>query len=167
MAIKAFELFGEVSLKGGSTTLTGLKNISIQVTTTEKDLAKLRNEIDKTSKSHSNFSQCFLSSFGIQRGNGIGSLLGAGAGNLLQSGVKALYGHVTDAMDQGMQFADQIQKWKFGFTSMAGDEAKGLAHLMELMKYGKDSAFETTDVVNFAQQLEAVKVKAGEVIPML
>ena len=167
MAIKAFELFGEVSLKGGSTTLTGLKNISIQVNTTEKDLAKLRNEIDKTSKSHSNFSQGFLSSFGIQRGNGIGSLLGAGAGNLLQSGVKALYGHVTDAMDQGMQFADQIQKWKFGFTSMAGDEAKGLAHLMELMKYGKDSAFETTDVVNFAQQLEAVKVKAGEVIPML
>lgn len=168
MAIKAFELFGEISLKGDKTTLTGLKNISIQVNTTEKDLKKLHDQIEKTSKGFgSNFQQGFLSSFGIQRGSGIGSLLGSGAGNLLTSGVKALYGHVTDAMDRGLDFADQIQKWKFAFTSMAGDETKGLTHLMELMKYGKDSAFETTDVINFAQQLEAVKVKGKEVIPML
>lgn len=166
MAVKAFELFGEVSLKGDKTTLSGLKSISGQVNVTTKDLGNLRSEIDKTSKAHSNFSQGFLSSFGIQRGNGIGALLGSGAGNLLQSGAKALYGHITDQMEKGMDFADQIQQWKFAFKDLLG-ETEGIAHLRDLLKFGKDSAFATADVIDYAQQLEAVGIKTKEAIPII
>src|ERR1041385_1910465 len=167
MAIKAFELFGEIELKDGKLK-SGMQSATREFAQFESQAkSHLKGVESAFSKFGSNFNQGFLSSFGIQRGSGIGSLLGSGAGNLLTSGAKALYGHVTDAMERGMDFADQIQKWKFAFTSSANDEVKGLAHLMELLKYGKDSAFETTDVVNFAQQLEAVRVKGSEVIPML
>src|ERR1051325_9196962 len=110
MAIRAFSLFGEVELKGDKLTVSGLKNISAQVNTTEKDLAKLHTQVGKTQAGISNFSQGFLSSFGIQRGQGIGALLGAGAGNILQSGVKSIVGATQDLFQQGMTFADQIQK---------------------------------------------------------
>jgi len=113
------------------------------------------------------FNQGFMSSFGIQGGGNFGSLAGNAAGNMLISGAKALYGHVTDAMQAGMDFADKVQAWKFGFTSLMGDEAKGIAHLRELLQFGKDSPFATEDVVDYAQGLEAVRVKASELIPFL
>lgn len=167
MAIKAFELFGTVELRDAKLK-SGMQAATREFAQFEtKAKGHLKNVENSFSKFGSNFSDGFLSSFNIQRGSGIGSLLGSGAGNLLQSGVKALYGHVTDAMERGMQFADQVQKWKFGFTNLLGSEAAGLAHLRDLIKFGKESAFETEDVVNYAQKLESVKVKASEVKDML
>lgn len=167
MAIKAFELFGTIELKDQKLK-SGLQAATHEFQQFEtKAKGHLKNVENSFSKFGSNFNQGFLSSFNIQRGSGLGSLLGSAGGNLLQSGVKALYGHVTDAMQAGMDFADKVQAWKFGFTSLMNDEAKGVAHLRELMKFGKDSPFETQDVIDYAQGLEAVKVKASEVIPML
>src|SRR5262249_40766642 len=52
-------------------------------------------------------------------------------------------------------------------TNLLGNEADGTKHLVELLKYGKESAFETEDVVNYAQQLESVGIKANEVVKSL
>src|ERR1051326_8982225 len=165
MAIKAFSLFGEIELRDAKLK-SGMQSATQQFAQFEtKAKGHLKNIESSFAKFGSNFSQGFLSSFNIQSGSGIGSLLGSGAGNLLQSGVKALYGHVTDTMEKGMEFADKVQKWKFAFTSILGDETKGIEHLRELLTFGKDTAFKTEDVVDAAQQLEAVGMKAKEAIP--
>ncbi len=163
MAIKAFELFGTIELRDAKLK-SGMQSATREFAHFETQAKNhLKGVENSFAKFGSNFNQGFLSSFGIQRGSGVGSLLGSGAGNLLTSGVKALYGHVTDAMERGMEFADQVQMWKIGFTNLLGSEAEGIKHLRELIQYGKESAFETEDVINYAQQLEAVGIKANEV----
>ena len=164
MAIKAFELFGTIELRDAKLK-SGMQAATREFAQFEsKAKGHLKGVENSFSKFGSNFNKGFLSSFNIQQGSGVGSLLGSGAGNLLQSGVKALYGHVTDAMERGMEFAGQVQEWKIGFTNLLGSEAEGIKHLRELIKYGQDSAFETEDVINYAQQLESVGIKAKEVV---
>ncbi len=166
MAIKAFELFGTIDLQQGKlqtglkSANQGLKQLENQ---TKSSVRVVENELNRMSKFKTNFNQGFMSSFGIQGGGGIGSLLGSGAGNIIQSGVKSLTGGLTDLFEKGMTFADDLQKWKISFENLlGGDKTKGLEHLIELLKYGHDSAFETKDVIDYAVRLEAVGIKANE-----
>src|ERR1051326_4952546 len=101
MAIKAFELFGTIDLQTGKLQ-TGLKTASSQLKTFEgqvkSSVKNVEDELGRMGRFKAGFNQGFMSSFGIQGGGNFGSLAGNAAGNLLISGAKALYGHVTDAM---------------------------------------------------------------------
>jgi tape measure domain-containing protein len=163
VAVKAFELFGDVELRTAKLK-TGMRDANKEFQNFEKTAKTHIKNVETTMSGFgSNFNQGFLSAFNIQRGSGIGSLLGSGAGNLLQSGAQALFGNITDAMQKGMDFADQVQKWKFGFTNLLGSEAEAIKHLRDLITFGKESPFETRDVIDFATKLESVGVKATEV----
>ncbi len=143
---------------------SSFKNIESQAKTTVNNVNR---ELSKMGQFKSNLNQGFMSSFGIQGGGGVGSLIGSAAGNLLQSGASVIFGAAKDAVKQGIEYADMLQKMKMGFTTILGDRNAALAHVKELAQYGIESAFETKDVFAYAQSLEAVGVKTKEVIGML
>ena len=138
--------------------MSGLSKISIQVNANIRDLARLRAEYDKTSKAQSNFSQGFLSSFGIHRGEGIGSLIGSATGNLLQSGAQMLFGHVTDAIKRGMEMKDLIEQQKIAFTNLTGSEKEAISHMRDMFNLARDTPFKTRELLLYSQQLQAVGV---------
>src|SRR5215208_5542740 len=170
MAIKAFELFGEIGLRDAKLR-TGMREANKDFdglrSKAKSTVDSVERDLGRMAKFKTGLNQGFMSSFGIQGGGGAGSLIGSGAGNLLQTGVKALTGVVKDAAQQGLDYADMLQKTKIGFINLLGDKEKGLSHVRDLVKYGVESSFETADVLAFAQSLEALKVKTSEVIPML
>jgi hypothetical protein len=170
MSIRAFSLFGDVELRTAKLK-TGMREANRDFDTlrhkAKSTVDSVERDLGRMGKFKSGLNQGFMSSFGIQGGGGVGSLVGSAAGNLLQTGVKALTGVVKDAAQQGLDYADMLQKTKIGFVNLLGDKEKGLSHVRELVKYGVESSFETADVLNFAQSLEALKVKTSEVIPML
>jgi tape measure domain-containing protein len=170
MAIKAFELFGDIELRTAKLK-TGMreanKDFDSLRTKAKSTVDGVERDLGRMAKFKTGLNQGFMSSFGIQGGGGFGSLIGNAAGNLLQTGVKALTGVVKDAAQQGLDYADMLQRTKIGFINLLGDKEKGLSHVRELVKYGVESSFETADVLKFANSLEALKVKTSEVIPML
>jgi muramidase (phage lysozyme) len=163
MAIKAFELFGTIDLQSGKLQ-AGLKSASNSVSQFE---AQTKNSLKNVESSFSNLNRGFMSAFGIQGGGGIASLLGSAGGNAVISGVKSLASYVKESVDRGIEYADMLQSTKIAFINLLGDKEKGLAHVKELVSYGVESAFQTKDVLQFAQSLESVGVKTQEVIPML
>ena len=77
MAIRAFSLFGEIELRDGKLK-SGMQSATREFAQFESQAkSHLKNVENSFAKFGSNFNQGFLSSFGIQRGSGIGSLLGS------------------------------------------------------------------------------------------
>lgn len=109
----------------------------------------------------------FQKGFGSFSATAAGTAAGQMAGNWLTSGAKALFGHVTEAIDRGMEMKDLIEQMRIGFTSLEGSEEKAVARMRELFKFGADTPFQTRDILEYAQGLEAVHVQGDEVRGML
>lgn len=104
---------------------------------------------------------------GIQQGQGFGALAGGTAANLLTGGAKALFGHVTDAIEQGIRLRDLIEQQKIGFTSLLGSQQAAVAHMKEVFQFGALTPFRTPELLDYSQKLQAVGMTARDVIPFL
>jgi tape measure domain-containing protein len=146
---------------------------------TSKDFAKLRQEGTRhldgleqharavaggIKKSFSqDFSKGFSSGIGINQGSGVGGMLGGGFGSLLSSGTSFLFGKVKEMASDGLSFADSMQIAKIGFTSILGDAEKASAFLKEMADFGQKSPFQTTELLQYSQQLLAVGVTSQKI----
>ncbi len=146
---------------------------------TSKDFAKLRQEGTRhldgleqharavaggIKKSFSqDFSKGFSSGIGINQGSGVGGMLGGAAGTLLSSGTSFLFGKVKEMAADGLSFADSMQIAKIGFTSILGDAEKASAFLKEMADFGQKSPFQTTELLQYSQQLLAVGVTSQKI----
>lgn len=130
-------------------------------------LNKLSGLSSGMAKFRGNASQGFLSSLGIQRGDGLASLMGGGAGSLLKSGAGALLGQLTDAQERGLAFNDLIERSKIAMTSFLGTEEQAIAHMRELVEFGAKTPFKVQDLIPYSQGLQAVGVDAKEVKTIL
>ena len=163
-------MFGDVELRTAKLR-TGVRDAEKQFqhlqTTARHAVTGVERELNRMGKFKANLNQGFMSSFGIQGGGGTGSLIGSAAGNLLQTGTKALFGHVTEAIDKGLQMKDLIEQMRIAFTNLTGSEEKAVAHMREMFKFGADTPFQTRDLLLYSQQLQAVGIDASNVKSVL
>lgn len=136
-----------------------LKKVDQQVESTKKHLGSLKDQVNKFGSGFgSNFSEGFLSGLGLQRGSGAGALMGGAAANLITGGAKALFGHVTDAIQQGMTMRDVIEQQKIAFTSLTGAQETAISHMKEMFEMGAKTAFRTPELLEYSQKLQSVGV---------
>ena len=159
-------MFGDIELRTAKLR-TGVRDAEKQFkhleTTAKHAVTGVERELNRMGKFKANLNQGFMSSFGIQGGGGAGSLIGSAAGNLLQSSGKALFGYVTESIDKGMAMKDLIEQMRIAFTNLTGSEEKAVAHMREMFKFGADTPFQTKDILEYSQQLQAVGFTANEV----
>lgn len=166
MAIKAFELFGDVELRTAKLR-TGVRDADRQFkhleTSAKSAVKNVEYELTRLGRFKANFGQGFLGGFGLQRGEGAGALMGGAAANILQSGVKVVFGHVQDAFKRGFDFADQIQKNILQLEKAMGSRDKAVTHVRDLLKFGADAGLDANFLAGWSRQLQAVGVEAKEI----
>lgn len=170
MAIQAFQLFGDVELRTAKLK-SGVRDADSQFKHIENHakstVRNVNHELSRLGQFKSQLNQGFMASFGIQGGGGTGSLLGSAAGNLLQSGARALFGHVTESIEKGMEMKDLIEQMRIAFTNLTGSEEKAVAHMREIFKFGADTPFQVRDLLHYSQGLQAVGIQAKDIKPIL
>lgn len=168
MAVKAFELFGTIDLQSGKMQ-AGLKSASKQVDDFERRTkASIRSVESAWSKfSNSNFSQGFLSGFGIQRGQGLDALAGGAVASLVSSGIQQGIEKMRDLTARGMEYYDTVRLTTFAFTNLLGNQEKAKKHVADLLQFARVTPFDDVPVIKYAQALESVKVRADYVTTAL
>ena len=150
MAIKAFELFGTVELRDQKLK-SGMRSANQEFANFERNAKNHLSNVEKRfSTFGSSFNKGFMSSFNIQGGGGFGSLLGSATGSLLQTGARALFGHVQDAIQKGMEMKDLIEQTRIAFTNLTGSEEKAVEHMRDLFGLARETPFKTRELLDYS-----------------
>jgi tape measure domain-containing protein len=159
--VKAFELYGTIDLQSGKMQ-AGLKNASKQFSEFEsKAKGHIRSVESAWSKlSNSNFSQGFLSGFGIQRGQGLDALAGGAAANLIGGAIQQGVEKMRDLSARGMEYYDVVQMTKLSFGTLLNDMQKGKELTADMLKFARITPFDDQPVLKYSQSLLAAKVQA-------
>jgi tape measure domain-containing protein len=142
----------------------GLKSASKQVDDFERRTkASIRGVESAWSKlSNSNFSQGFLSGFGIQRGQGLDALAGGAVANLVGSAVQQGVEKMRDLSARGMEYYDIVQMTKMSFGTLLGDMEKGKQLTADMLKFARITPFDDAPVLKYSQAFLAAKVHAKD-----
>lgn len=163
MAVKAFELYGTIDLQSGRLQ-SGLKSASKQVDDFERRTkASIKSVESAWSKfGNSNFSQGFLSGFGIQRGQGLDALAGGAAANLIGGAIQQGVDKMRELSARGMEYYDTVQMSKMSFGTLLNDMEKGKQLTADMLKFARVTPFDDQPVLKYSQSLLAAKVQAKD-----
>ena len=146
--IRAFSLFGEISLKGDSAVKSSLQKVSTQVNKTGKDMNSLKGHM----------------SFGSGALSGLNSALGTLSnisntiqgipilGNLISGAVSTVAGPIKDMASLGLAFNDLKENSTIAFAVILKDGEKAKKLFDELAEFGRVSPiFKTSNLIGDAQ----------------
>ena len=155
MAIKVFELYGDVELRDAKLK-TGLRSAN-----------KEFNDFERNAKARIKGVEGSFSGMGAQMGNFL-SRTGANiAGNLITGGIDKVVTQMKDITTRGMELSDMVQKARLGYGQALGSDEKSVALIKELVELGNKTQFKTGDVLHYGQQLLSVGMQANEVTQAL
>jgi SLT domain-containing protein len=125
-------------------------------------------ESNRIKKSFSqNFSQGFASGLGIQQGQGLGGLLGGQAGSLLQTGVKAIAGSMTDLVERGLAYNSTLEQTNIAFTTLLSSQEKSKSLMADLRKFADWTPFKSSQLFQVAPELLGVGIAANKIVPTI
>jgi muramidase (phage lysozyme) len=115
----------------------------------------------------SNFSQGFLSGFGIQRGQGLDALAGGAAANLLSAGIQKGIDKMETLSARGMEYYDTVQMTKMAFGTLLNDMEKGKLFTKDILQFSRVTPYDDAPTLKYAQSLLAVGIQAQDVTKYL